>query len=382
VKAASRDGAAALEDARAFIARFCALPAEHAYTAVTLWAAHAWALDAFDSTPRLAFLSPEPGSGKTRALEVLTLLVPWPMHAVNATPAALFRSVADPASRRTILFDEIDTIFGPKAKEHEELRGLLNAGHRRSGVAYRCVGEGTRQVVVPFPAYAGVALAGLGQLPDTILTRSIVVRMRRRAPHEHIEPFRARIHEPEGKKLGQLLGDWANSAAESMAGSWPEMPPGVTDRPADVWEPLLSVADAAGGPWPERARDACTWLVRDNANRGISLGIRLLADLRGIFGNERAMTTGDILTQLHALDAAPWDDFKGQPLDARGLSRLLGAYDVEPVKVKVNGRSLQGYRADQLADAWARYTPPPEDNPEGSGGSGTLPGIRNPETTP
>jgi hypothetical protein len=165
VSAASQDGAAALADARAFIARFCALPTEHAYTAVTLWAAHAWTLDAFDSTPRLAFLSPEPGSGKTRALEILTQLVPWPMHAVNATPAALFRSVADPASRRTILFDEIDTIFGPKAKEHEELRGLLNAGHRRSGVAYRCVGEGTRQEVAAFPAYAAVALAGLGQLP-------------------------------------------------------------------------------------------------------------------------------------------------------------------------------------------------------------------------
>jgi len=382
VSTASRDGAAALDDARAFIARFCALPVEHAYTAVTLWAAHAWALDAFDSTPRLAFLSPEPGSGKTRALEILTLLVPWPMHAVNATPAALFRSVADPASRRTILFDEIDTIFGPKAKDHEELRGLLNAGHRRSGVAYRCVGEGTRQEVAAFPAYAAVALAGLGQLPDTILTRSVVIRMRRRAPHEHVEPYRARIHEPEGRKLGQQLGDWAATVADGMAGSWPHMPPGVTDRPADVWEPLLAVADAAGGPWPGRARAACTWLVRDNADRGISLGIRLLADLRGIFGDERAMTTGDILTRLHELDTAPWDDIKGAPLDARGLSRLLGAYDVEPVKVKVNGRSLQGYRADQLADAWARYLPPPDDNPEGSGGSGTPPGIRNPETTP
>lgn len=76
MKRASRDGAAALDDARAFIGRFCALPVEHAYTAMTLWAAHAWALDAFDSTPRLAFLSPEPGSGKTRALEILTLLVP------------------------------------------------------------------------------------------------------------------------------------------------------------------------------------------------------------------------------------------------------------------------------------------------------------------
>ena len=361
MKPASRDGAAALDDTRAFIARFCALPTEHAYTAVTLWTAHAWALEAFDSTPRLAFLSPEPGSGKTRALEILTLLVPWPMHAVNATPAALFRSVADPASRRTILFDEIDTIFGPKAKEHEELRGLLNAGHRRSGVAYRCVGEGTRQEVVAFPAYAAVALAGLGKLPDTILTRSIVIRMRRRAPHEHVEPYRARIHEPEGKKAGQLLGDWAKGAAEQMAGSWPDMPPGVADRPADVWEPLLVVADAAGGCWPGRARQACAWLVKDNAARGISLGIRLLADLRDIFDGARALATEDILGQLYALDTAPWADLKGQPLDARGLARVLDPYDIYPCKVKVGGRPLQGYRAEHLADAWTRYLPPSDD---------------------
>jgi hypothetical protein len=355
---ASRDGAAALEEARAFICRFCALPTDHAYTTAALWAAHAHVLDTFDSTPRLAFLSPEPGSGKTRALEVLTLLVPWPMHAVNATPAALFRSVADAATRRTILFDEIDTIFGPKAKEHEDLRGLLNAGHRRSGVAYRCVGEGTKQAVVEFPAYAAVALAGLGKLPDTILTHSVVIRMRRRAPHEH-EHYRARIHEPEGWKIRGMLADWTATIAERLTGYWPTMPPGVTDRPADVWEPLLAIADAAGGDWPGRARDACTWLVKDNADRGISLGIRLLADLRDLFGGTRALATEDVLCRLHALDTGPWAELKGQPLDARGLARLLDPYEIAPVKVKTDGRAVQGYRAEHLADAWTRYLPPP-----------------------
>ena len=395
---ASRDGAAALDDVRAFIGRFCALPTEHAYTAATLWAAHAHVLDAFDSTPRLAFLSPEPGSGKTRALEILTLLVPWPMHAVNATPAALFRSVADKATRRTILFDEIDTIFGPKAKEHEELRGLLNAGHRRSGVAYRCVGEGTKQTVVEFPAFAAVALAGLGKLPDTILTRSIVIRMRRRAPDEHIEPYRARIHEPEGWKLRGMLADWTATVAEQLTGYWPEMPPGVTDRPADVWEPLLAVADAAGGPWPDRARDACAWLVRDNADRGISLGIRLLADLRDIFGGARAMTTEDILTRLRALDAAPWADLKGAPLDARGLARLLDDYDITSKKVKVDGRSALGLprraprrRLDPLPPAahpgrngtcGTSGTRTPAVGSAGSGGSGTPATRRNPPDPP
>ena len=111
-------------------------------------------------------------------------MVRHPMHAVNCTPAALFRSVSDLEHRPTILFDEIDTIFGPKAKDNEEIRGFLNAGNRRSGVAYRCVGLGSVQRVVEFPAFAAVALAGLHDVPDTIASRSIVVRMRRRGPGE------------------------------------------------------------------------------------------------------------------------------------------------------------------------------------------------------
>ncbi len=156
-----------------------------------------------------------------------------------------------------------------------------------------------------------------------------------------------------------MLADWTATISDKLTGYWPDMPPGVTDRPADVWEPLLTVADAAGGPWPGRARDACAYLVKDNAERGISLGIRLLGDLRDIFDGARAMPTEDILARLRALDAAPWADLKGAPLDARGLARLLDDYDITSKKVKVDGRSAWGYRAEHLADAWTRYLPPP-----------------------
>lgn len=351
------EGVAALNAAHDFITRFCVLPSDAAYDAMALWAAHAHVIDAFDSTPRLAFLSPEPGSGKTRALEILALLVPFPMHAVNASAAALYRSVGNRERRPTVLFDEIDTVFGPKAKDNEDLRGLLNAGHRRAGVAYRCVGEGTNQGVQEFPAYAAVALAGIGNLPDTILTRSVIVRMRRRAPHERVEPYRARIHEPEGWKIRAMLADWVATQAERLGDAWPEMPPGITDRPADVWEPLLAIADAAGGEWPKRARDACVYLVKQGAERAVSLGIRLLMDLHRIFDGTRALFTETVLERLHGIEDAPWAELKGVPLDSRGLSRLLSQYDVAPVKVKIEGRSLMGYRADHLADAWARYLP-------------------------
>jgi hypothetical protein len=368
---ATVDGAALLDEVEAFHRRFNVFPTDAAFVAVTLWDAHAHLLDCFDSTPRLAFLSPEPGSGKTRALEIVETLVPQPMTAVNASAAALFRSVSSGNGKPTILFDEIDTVFGPKAGDNEELRGFLNAGHRRTGVTYRCIGDGGNQTVQAFPSYCAVAMAGLGSLPDTILSRSVIIRMRRRARNERVEPFRARVHEAEGHKLRDRLTAWAEQVRDAVMGAWPVMPEGVTDRPADVWEPLLAIADAAGGDWPERARAACVMLVTaSKANDKGSLGVRLLTDLRDhvMVGIDRLPTIA-ILDRLNALDDAPWADLNGKPLDSRRLSRMLAEYmtaDNEPItsrNIKSAGSVLKGYYATDLHDAWQRYCPPPPESP-------------------
>lgn len=368
--AATTDGAALLNEVEQFHRRFNVFPLDAAYVAVALWDAHAHLLDCFDSTPRLAFLSPEPGSGKSRALEIVETLVPQPMVAVNASAAALFRAVSGAEGRPTILFDEIDTVFGPKAGDNEELRGFLNAGHRRSGVTYRCVGDGGNQSVQAFPSYAGVAVAGLGSLPDTILTRSVIIRMRRRARNEKVQPFRQRIHTKEGNVLRDRLAQWADSVRDLVDGVFPDMPDEVTDRPADVWEPLIAVADAAGGDWPERARAACVELVNAaKADDKGSTGIRLLTDLRDqvLSGIDRLPTVA-VLERLHSLDEAPWADMGGKPLDARGLSKLLREYmtaDNKPIaarNIKTGAGVLKGYYAADLADAWARYCPPPSES--------------------
>ncbi|MFY9836972.1 MAG: hypothetical protein WAK55_10950, partial [Xanthobacteraceae bacterium] len=154
-------------------------------------------MNKWESTPRIAFLSPEPASGKSRALEITELLVPNPVAAINVSPAYMFRKIGDEEGV-TLLYDEIDTVFGPRARENEELRGLLNAGHRRGAVAGRCVVHGKTIETEEIPAYAAVAMAGLGWLPDTIMSRSVVVRMRRRHDGEQVEPYRRRVHAAEG----------------------------------------------------------------------------------------------------------------------------------------------------------------------------------------
>lgn len=87
--------------------------------AVTLWVAHTYAVDAFDSTPRLVFRSAEKQSGKTRAQEVIECLVKDPLPSANASVPAIYRSLVD--RQPTILLDEYDTYFGSKnAREHAD----------------------------------------------------------------------------------------------------------------------------------------------------------------------------------------------------------------------------------------------------------------------
>ena len=347
-----------LDDVEQFLARFVAYPSEPARIAHTLWIGHTWFMDFWESTPRIAFLSPEPGSGKSRALEVTEPLVPRPVHAVNTTPAYLFRKVSDPDGAPTILYDEIDTVFGPKAKDNEDVRGMLNAGHRRGAMAGRCVVRGKNVVTEELPAYCAVALAGLNDVPDTIMSRSVVIRMRRRAPDEPVEPWRNRINAPEAERLAGRLRVWAENEGQML--DWPEMPSGIEDRAADVWEALLAIADLAAGEWPARARVAAVALVADFRAGIPSLGVQLLRDLRSVFAGHDKLATETILEALHAMPEAVWGDLRGKPVDSRWLSRQLTKYGVSSKTVRIGDHTPRGYVTADLADPWARYVADPE----------------------
>ena len=260
-----------------FLGRFVAYPSEHARCGACA-VDHPHPPDGrLGFTPRIAFLSAEPASGKTRALEVTELLVPNPVRAVNVSPAYLFRKVGCEEGA-TILFDEIDTVFGPKAKENEDIRGLLNAGHRRGAVAGRCVVRGKEIVTEEIPAYAAVALAGLGWLPDTILSRSVIIRMRRRHQASSVEPFRRRIHEAKAARCPRSdRGLGASERAEHRPGPTSRRDRGPGRR-------RVGAADRRRRrrrrDWPRRARDAAVALVAEAKDREPSLGMRLLTDLR------------------------------------------------------------------------------------------------------
>ncbi|MFD9890947.1 DUF3631 domain-containing protein [Amycolatopsis sp. NPDC059027] len=365
--ATTEPGHQVLDRVRDFVARFNVFPSQHCAPMLALWYAHTHAVDHFYVTPRLILSSVEPGSGKTRVLEVAQFLVRAPEMTFSATTPALFRMVND--GPITILFDEVDTIFTAKSGgNNEDLRGLLNAGYKRSATVARCVGDAKAMKVQRFPVFAPAALAGIaGNMPDTITTRAITVHMQRRRDDEEVEEFWEEDVEAEAAPLREQLAAWIETVMDKISRGRPDMPEGVRDRSAEIWRPLIAIADAAGDHWPATARAACSHFVAvANVDRnGGGLRIRLLSDLRDLF-TTRGVTelpTAEILAALCDLDEAPWGDLDGhgKTLDSRRLAKELKPYGVTSKNVRMPGGGVpKGYRVDGdggLADAWSRYLP-------------------------
>lgn len=234
----NRSGAEVLDDVASFVARFNVFPSEYCVPTLALWYAHTHMADRFYVTPRLILDSAEPGSGKTRVLEVAQFLVSAPEMTISAKPAALFRLVQ--AGPITILFDEVDTIFNPKTSgngDNDDLRAMLNAGYKRSATIPRCVGDVKAMQVKRFKVYAPAVLAGIaGGMPATITTRAITIHMRRRRPDERVDQFREKVVEREAQPIRDALITWVTAVANQVGDAEPEMPQGVTDRSAEIWE--------------------------------------------------------------------------------------------------------------------------------------------------
>lgn len=344
-----------LLETKEFLERFIAYPSPECSVAHTLWILHAHLIEAFENTPRLAFLSPEPGSGKSRAMELTEALVPRPVLSVNASPAYIFRKISDPEGKPTLLIDEADAIFSPKkADGNEDLRGLLNSGYRQGASAGRATTKGREIVTEEWPSFCAVALAGLHALPPTLMTRSVIIPMKRRRSDQHLEAYRRRIFHRQTEDLKERLAVYAESISERVSGSFPELPESIKDRDADLWEPLIAIADEVGGLWPETARETGVYFVAESKNQPVSLGIRLLKDIKRVFTEDR-LPTSVLLERLYALDTAPWGNLRGEQIEDRYLARELNKYGVKSHTIRFSDKPLKGYLKSDFFDAWQRY---------------------------
>lgn len=344
-------GANLLDELSGAIRRYVVLD-PHEADAAALWTIGAHAFDAWTIFPRLFVTAPEKGCGKSTLLDVLSRSVPRPLGASSISAAALFRTIE--AAHPTLLLDEADTY----ARDDEDLRGILDGGHRRDGAVIRTVGDNhePRQ----FSAWAPAALAAIGHLPGTIEDRSIIIPLRRRRPDEPVESLRF-DRASELEDLARKAARWARDHVPALAAADPEMPDGIHNRAADNWRPLLAVADLAGGDWPERARQAALALMAGGDDE-VSLRVELLEDIRDAFAERAAdrLSSDELVAYLGSLDERRWPEFRGgKPITKAQVARLLKGFGVSSGSVRLpDGRTPKGYYRSAFADAFARYLPP------------------------
>jgi putative DNA primase/helicase len=341
------NGGELLDEVVRTICRYVVLPDGIAET-VALWAFHTHCFDCFGHSPRLGVMSPEKGCGKTTLLDVVSHLVARPLPTSSATVAAIFRVVE--MSKPTLLIDEADTFL----RDNEELRGLLNAGHRKGGGVLRTVGEDHEPRT--FSSWAPCAIALIGKLPDTLEDRSVICSLRRRKQDETVESFRGDRAE-HLHVLARKMAKWAADHEVSLRAADPDVCE-LQNRVADNWRPLFAVADAAGNAWPSRAREIATAATSTRSEQ--SFRVQLLGDIREAFeirGADR-LSSEDLTEYLVGLEGRPWAEWKhGRPLTKASLARLLSPFGIPAIVIRVGSQTPRGYRFVDFCDAFERYLP-------------------------
>ena len=344
------NGAEVLSEISATFPRYVVLPAGAA-DATALWAAHTHCYELFVCSPRLNPSSPERRCGKTTFRDVLSLFVPRPIAAENLTSAVLFRMVQK--YMPTLLADECDSWM----RENEELRGMLNSGHRQGGRVFRC--EGDNHDIRGFDVFGPVALCGIGSLPGTLHDRSIVIRLKRALPDEVEERFDPRNTGREQdirRKLARFIAD----NRERIAACDPKLPGGCFNRSADNWRPLFAIAEIAGGEWPQRAAAAFAHLTANDETDTEGPGVVLLTDIYEMFrsANLKKVSSAEIANALAGIEGREWAEWgkARRPITPNQLAKLLRRFNIASTTIRLpDGSVAKGYHRDSFSDAFARY---------------------------
>ena len=360
------DGRVLLDELKAWLVLFVVLP-KWAAEILALWILHTFAFLLRDTSTYIGLESPIRRCGKTTLMSVLHDLVNRPLASSNVSSSSLFHAIDE--LRPTFFIDEGDMLLPGKT----EVRGILNAGYKtKMSYVLRVANQesdaniqksgGKRTRLISYSCFCPKIMAQIGRLPDTLADRCIIVRMQRKTPDVKCE----RLKKIDGTRLKRQCARFIQDHAAEIASASPEIPACLNDRMADICEPLIVLADLAGGPWPELARQAMVGLSESaQANDPIET---LLLDIQLIFTNmgvERAFSR-TIVAALNRLTGRPWAEMrKGPPsqsysaarkkINDQWLGRQLQPYEIASKTMRIGKELAKGYLATDFREALQRH---------------------------
>jgi hypothetical protein len=358
-------GAQLLADMEQYVRRYLVLPAV-AYLVISVWIIATHAVQSFDCFAYLAVLSPQKRCGKSRLFEVIAELAHRPWYGTAPSPAALYRMLDD---IRTLLIDETE-IFRAKhpSEATQVILAVLNSGHRKGLTVPRCEAGG--HVVREFPVFGPKAFAAIGKLPDTLVDRSIAIRMQRKAKNQKVTRFRMARAKQEAAPIKSAAARFVAAHRSEIEQNYSRVldldMEYLNDRDADFWASLFAVCITCDPARIAELKKCAIALsgskAKDDADNSFSL--KLLADIRTVWPrDERAKERGfiaekcftaDLISRLEQMEDSLWSgpDYRLSP---RKLATMLKPYDVEPKLVRIGNDTSRGYEWKTLEDVFARY---------------------------
>jgi hypothetical protein len=319
--------------------------------AMALWIMHTRVYDQFDHTPRLAFLSPEPAWGKSQSLKLIQHLVPLPKPnlILDPTPAGLYQSVD--AGISALLIDEVDNL---SLKSNGRLRTVLNAFEKGAAIPRGRSPSKKNELAEPklFKPFVPVAVGAIGRLPKPLTTRCIAIHMKKKP--EGIEKLRINTKDYQFVEAANLvLGAIMRWADNIILDQHPDMA-GLDNRYADIWRPLIAIADTCGRG--DIARSTARSITSEYVE--YEVGTQLLIDIREVFDKLKVnrIERQHLLSELHKRFDERWGEWSHSPLTKNRLLSILRDYHVPVVHpVRIAGEIVQGWYRKDFEEAWKSY---------------------------
>ena len=358
------DGKELLDQLANTITKYVFLPPGASDT-LALWALFTYAWGAFDIYPYINVTSVVWGCGKSTLAEVMNSLVYRPLKCEHATGPALFRTIEQFGP--TCIIDEADSFLD----RNEEMRGLVNSGHRRGGGFIRCIGDDNAPH--KFSTVGPKIILGIGRRAGTVIDRSINFDLQRKTEVDEVERIVSIVQMDKGLlRHRRKMKRWADDHLPLLEGSDPDMPSLRADRALDNWRPLFAIAKQVGGSWPERVQEASLAIDgKGNANEEENVKIRLVHDVDRIFEAggkwpppqnpipKSVLRSEHICKALAEMDDRPWPEWSnGKPISQTALARQLKGFKIKPKSMRFDANTFSGYKRDWLKDTLNRYPAP------------------------
>jgi hypothetical protein len=331
------------------IKRHCVLTNEEV-DAIVLWLISSYLINDFRIFPKLSLISPEKRCGKTTTMEIIHSLSKKGILASSISGAAIYRITEQ--LQPTLFIDEADTFL---KNGDQQLVGLVNSSHTKSAATViRCSGENYN--ATPYSTWMPMVLASIGDLPPTIMDRSVVINLRRKKAHEPTDRVPVNIKELQEKTRNEIQA-WCNYYQPLIQQSLVKPPDSGNDRASDNWVPMFTIARFVSGSWPDRCKRAYRKLTTINEPE---IPTQLLIDIHHFFQSyeKSRVSSASLMEHLCKDPTKPWQTYNnGRCLTQNQMAQILRPYNIRPKTLRIGDATPRGYDKIQFKDAFDRYLP-------------------------